>query len=515
MEFATRLNKLLILSFFTLLYNVFFWEENWGLNIFIFNALILATVSYLYRENLPKNHLAWLTITCTILASIAVLYHNTINSKMAWFISFIATIATLQNPHLQLLLNAWTFFATNLIGAIPSLPKEITKIFKNFSNRSNKIKIANKKLGLLVIPLAIFTVFYLIFNSANPVFAEYNSKIFDSFTHLFQNIFENISFVRLIFILFGFWFLSAFIYRWEIDEVFQEIFLKGNHFIVRNRTKRETADFNLLDLKNEYQIAFLVVASVNLLLFVVNLIDIRFLWFGFQLPVGIKLADLVHEGTYTLIFSILLSMAILLYYFRKNLNFYQNNVWLKRLARIWLFQNGILVISVIFRCYYYIEEHGLAYKRIGVILFLVLTFVGLITFYDKILNKKSAYHLVHVNMIAAYLLLIVTSFINWDNLIVSFNLQHPNIKVNGAIDIAFTISRSDSTLPILEANKDKIDLSVQELNEYYHQKDNIGKTIKRAEYLELRKKEFIKEYESVSWLSWNITSARVYEMLKK
>ncbi len=515
MEYVTRLNKLGILSFLTLLYNVFFWNEDWGLNIFIFNTLLLGTVGYLYRHHLIQNPLGWLTLLCTILASIAVLYHNTLNSKMAWFISLLATIATLHNPNLKLLLNTWTFFCTNLISSTTNLPKEIVKVVSHFSNQSNKMKTVNKKLGLLVIPLIIFAVFYFIFNAANPIFAAYNSTMLNSVANLFQNIFQNISFARLIFILFGFWFLSALIYRWEIDEIFQEIFIKGNYFIVRNRTNRETTSFKFLDLKNEAHIAFLVVVSVNILLLVINIIDIRFLWFGFQLPQEIKLADLVHEGTYTLIFSILLSMAILLYYFRKNLNFYQNNVWLKKLAIIWLFQNAILLISVIFRCYYYMAEHGLAYKRIGVILFLTLTLVGLISFYDKIRNNKSAYYLLHINTLAAYLLLIATSFINWDNLIVNFNLQHANLKVEGAIDIAFTISRSDSTLPILLANSNKIDFSVQEDNTYYYDKDSAGKTISRAAYLENRKQEFIKNYENVSWLSWNIVSAQVYELLKK
>ncbi len=164
-------------------------------------------------------------------------------------------------------------------------------------------------------------------------------------------------------------------------------------------------------------------------------------------------------------------------------------------------QNGILIISVFFRCYHYISEYGLAYKRIGVILFLILTIIGLITFYSKIKDKKSAYYLLRVNSLAAYVMLIAMSFVNWGNLIVGENLKHANWNESGDID--FTTSRSDSTLPILYENEKKINLKSAQTN------------FNHKEYLDNRKKRFIKHYESRSWLSWNATSASVYARLKE
>ncbi len=509
--------KLSLLFFFTLIFNVFFWEEDLGLNLFLFNSFILAAISYIYRENLPNNRLAYLLIGGTILTSLAILYHNTLNSKIAWILSFSATVAAIQNNSLKLLPNTWSFFLLNLFSSFANLPAELLGIFKKVSNRSDNMKKINRKAGLLAIPIVIFSVFYMIFNIANPVFAEYNSKALDLVVQFFDSLFANISFGRMLFILFGLWLVSAIIYRWHnIDETFNEMKIKGTDFIIRSRIIRNRnyyADFKSLDLKNEAQIAFLVVASVNLLLLVINAIDIRFLWFGFHPSAGVKLSQLVHEGTYMLILSILLSMAILLYYFRNNLNFYSKNVLLKKMAIVWLVQNGILLISVLFRCYYYIAEHGLAYKRIGVILFLLLTLVGLVTFYNKIKNKKSAYYLIHINSLAAYILLIITTFINWDNLIVSYNFQHPNLKITGAIDIAFTLSRSESTLTIIYANMNKIDMELQEINEYYFYQEK-GKIVSRKQYVEKRKKEFFQHYKEISWLSWNFSSAKVYEILK-
>ena len=524
-----QLLQLFLLVFFTVLYNFFFWNEDWGLNLFIFNSLILMALCYLFKENLPKNQLAWLLLSGTILASLAVLYHNTLNSKIAWIISFIATTASLQIPRLHLLLNTWIFSIINLFSSFKGVSGEISQIFstKNSSAKSKKI---SRNLKLAIIPAVIFVVFYVIFLGANPVFADYNNLIFGEIGKFIENLVENISFERIIFILFGFWLISAVIYRWNIDKKFdslgifgvdlitkkkrvKQIFSKKNIQIANSQgydlqnlqnqynQQNQQSSFKSLDLKNEVQMAFLVVISVNLLLLVVNIIDIRFLWFGFNPSPTVSLASLVHQGTYMLIFSILLSMAILMYYFRYNINFYKKNKLLKTLAIVWLVQNGILIISVFFRCYYYISEFGLAYKRIGVIVFLILTIIGLITFYSKIKDKKSAYYLLRVNSLAAYAMLIAMSFVNWDNFIVSENLKHPNWSTKG--DIAFTTSRSDSTLPILYDNIKKINLKAAEMN------------ISSIIHLDNRKENFIKNYKSTSWLSWNATSASVYARLKE
>jgi uncharacterized membrane protein len=517
----TRYLYLFLLLFFTTLYNFSFWNENLGLNLFIFSTLILATLCYIFRQNLPKNQLAWLLLSGTILSSLTVLYHNTLNSKIAWLISFIATTAALKAPNLHILLNAWIFSLINFFSSLGGIYKEASQLLFSTENKSSKSRKISKNLRLAIIPAGIFIVFYVIFLIANPVFKSYNSQIFDKIITFVEYLIGGVSFERIIFIFFGFWIVSAIIYRWNIDQKFNRIRIWGTDFINRKKKVKQNLSkkiveitenqedsqqqiqvlFKNLDLKNEVQMAFLVVASVNLLLLVVNIIDIRFLWFGFNPSPNVNLASLVHQGTYMLIFSILLSMAILMYYFRYNINFYKKNTTLKNLAIIWLIQNGILIISVFFRCYYYISQYGFAYKRIGVVLFLFLTIIGLITFYIKIKNKKSVYYLLRVNSLAAYVMLVAMSFVNWDNFIVSQNLNHPNWIQSG--DVYFTTSRSDSTLPILYENLNKINTNLD------------SKSFNSASYLHNRKEDFIRDYESKSWLSWNASSANVYERLKR
>ena len=72
---------------------------------------------------------------------------------------------------------------------------------------------------------------------------------------------------------------------------------------------------------------------------------------------------------------------------------------------LWVVQNFILGISVFLRNYHYISFHGLAYKRIGVIVFLVLVLIGLVTLFVKLRERKSFFYLVRVNGWAAFAVL--------------------------------------------------------------------------------------------------------------
>ena len=70
-----------------------------------------------------------------------------------------------------------------------------------------------------------------------------------------------------------------------------------------------------------------------------------------------------------------------------------------------------------------------------------------------------------------------------------------------------------TTTPIIYANLNKIDMELREANEYYFYQEK-GSTITQKQYIEKRKKEFLQHYQEISWLSWNITSAETYQILK-
>lgn len=168
----------------------------------------------------------------------------------------------------------------------------------------------------------------------------------------------------------------------------------------------------------------------------------------------------------------------------------------------------MLVISVLLRDYYYIIYSGLAYKRIGVLVFLLMVLMGLITVFIKIHQRKTVYYLWRVNGWFAFVLLVAASCIHWDETIASYNLAHKNII---PLDVKFLLSLSDKTLPLLEKNQDVLQGKINQVSgegEYL-----LRSTQTEMEIFEMRKKEFFEKQKTYSWLSWNATDDYVKKHL--
>jgi hypothetical protein len=218
----------------------------------------------------------------------------------------------------------------------------------------------------------------------------------------------------------------------------------------------------------------------------------------------------VHEGTGLLIFSILLAMFLLLFFFRGNLNFYKQNKWLRLGAYAWLVQNGILVVSVLFRDYYYIGHYGLAYKRIGVLIFLVMVLAGLTTVFIKIHQRKTAYYLLRVNAWVAIIILVISSCIHWDETIAKYNLAR---KDTITLDVKFLLTLSDKVLPLLEKNLEVLDRT-EAVKENTEGEYLYRSSLSQRQVFENRKKEFSTIQKAYSWLSWNWSDEYVANKLE-
>jgi signal transduction histidine kinase len=265
-------------------------------------------------------------------------------------------------------------------------------------------------------------------------------------------------------------------------------------------------------LERERRRAVILLVLVNALLAVVNAIDINWVWFGFQVPEGFSLKQFVHEGTYALIFSILLSMVVVLWYFRGNQNFYQKDPWLKRLALLWVAQNAVLGISVFLRNWHYMSFHGLAYLRIGVIMFLLLMVVGLITLFLKVKERRTLFYLLRVNTWAAFTVLIGLTTVDWDRLIVRVNLEHSN---PGEIDIDNYLAMSDKVLPLLYANLDLVEQQMaRHRNNRVRWVDHLEPQAFR-DALDAKRDRFMERMRSQHWQEWTWADARTLAALNE
>ncbi|MEM9985437.1 MAG: DUF4173 domain-containing protein, partial [Bacteroidota bacterium] len=390
-----------------------FWEEGMGLNLLLFNALMGALLWFLYPEAFKKIQTKGVLLG-TMFTGAMVIWHNSGVSKVINFASLTLLAGFCQNIQLRSVPFALAQSGLGLIQVPLSFRREINKL----SIGPWWLKKSLSYLKLIGIPLSALAVFAAIFLIANPRFSALTQEYLG---HLGEWI-AQWSAGSFFFWCLGVLVMGGLLLNHRREKLSQREAGQRDQLL---RTRRQhRVNFPLLALKNEYRTGLMLMLSVNLLLLVNNLIDIDWIWINFEPGPEIDLTQFVHEGTYLLIISILLSMGIMLYYFRGNLNFYSRSRWLKGLSYAWILQNVILVVSVALRNYHYIAEGGLAYKRIGVFFFLALVVFGLFTLWLKIRDRMSTYYLFRVNAWAVYGIAMLLSSVNWDRVITDYNLIH-------------------------------------------------------------------------------------------
>jgi hypothetical protein len=481
-------------------FNLLFWKEHFGINLALY-SILLVVLSLVYHPEARKSTGVRVAVGGILITGGMIVFHNSFMTKFVHFTSLLVFIGFVNQPKLRAIFHALSTGIVNLV----LVPQMIVSHLSSTKSNNRIAKRSWRTTKLIVLPFLFFLLFYVIFYFSNPVFADYSDQFWNAIGNWFENIFQTISILWILLFIAG-----VIITGWSIFKADIPYFSKLESRLVEIITRKKKGErrpkranfIHIVGLKNEFRSALFLVIPINILLFVVNIIDVNWIWFNFEYDGKANLSAFVHEGTYLLIFSILLSIGILLFFFRRNLNFFPRKKTLVLFANIWIFQNLILVISVGIRNYHYIHYYGLAYKRIGVIFFLIATLVGLVTLFIKIREAKTSYYLLRVNSWFVYGLLITMSCVNWDNLIVNHNLNH-ELKKN--IDVQFLLSLSDKTLPILDANREKLHLDGR-----YHYR--FGGDYES--YLDLRINQFMERKENATWKSWNYNEDKAYHYFK-
>ena len=348
-------------------------------------------------------------------------------------------------------------------------------------------------LQLTLVPLFLFGCFYGLYATANARFAQLSSGFWNGLFDWLGGVFNG---VDLLYFLLGLIVTGAALYHiaWpKLDEWIATVSeVLQRH---RNGGKRRRYFHTLPALKREYRSGVVLFVLVNVLLFFVNLTDLLYVWGPQEAMTAYETKQYVHEGTYLLIASILLAAGIVLYFFRGNLNFYQNNNLLKRLTYAWIAQNALLTASVAARNYHYIHEYGLAFKRIGVIVFLLSTLTGLFWLFRKVQLRRSAYYLWHRNTWSVFFILFLTATVNWSRLITTYNLTFHETDRTDWTFLLRDLPASNSSLLLAHLEAHPMDTPVYE---------------RRLVAVKNRQLRYEEELAGYSWLSWNWADATIY-----
>jgi len=470
-------------------FHILFWEEKMGLNVLLFTTLTIGSLFFVYPEK-DFSKSTWVTITTTTLLAITIVLNNSLLSKIMYMTSFTTMLGFVHQKELNFFFYGLFQSFVNIVGVPISTFKNIDSTGQAFGNLKSSWRFAQ----LSIIPMVILFVFYGLYYLANPNFAALSDSAFENIDYFFS---WNISTESFLFGLFGVLIAGSILWKTNSD-----FFVKKNrsfkNFIFRKKIKKDypVRPKKMLALKSEFQSAIMLMGMLNLLLFVVNLTDIRYVWFNFEGQSAAELSNFVHAGTWLLIAAILLAMTVILFYFRGNLNFFSKNKILKQLTYAWIGQNAILAVSVFMRNYHYIDYYGLAYKRIGVMIFLLAVMHGLVSIYKKVEERRSTSFLMNSNAWGIFIMMTIASFINWDTVITKHNITNAPPK---GLDIHFLIDEvSDKNIYLLYQLEEEL---LQNSNWRYTQKS-------LRNMIDLKARRFKKEQKDYSLLSWNYADSR-------
>jgi hypothetical protein len=421
-----RNDWLLIAS--AIIFSVLFYQQATGINYLLFTVLI-TTVIVFFNPNNIKKWQWWYYAALSNICGFAVFYCNSNLSVFASVLSLLVFSGKSFNYKNSVLINlCFSFFS--VISSSVFVVIDYVNFKKQTVASENK---KNKKVYFgILIALIIAIVFFALYQQANPLFKEFTKNI-------------NLSWISIgwcLFTVWGFLVIYGLVYYRQLTQI-SNLDINSNKTIINTIENNEEQK----EINNNTVIALALFGLLNVMLVLVNALDVTNLLGSHELPKGVYLSDFVHNAVWSLVFSMIIALGLIMWFFKGDLNFNKQSKTLKLLVYFWILQSAIMVISAMVRNSWYVAEYQLTYLRIGVYVFLSLSLVGLLFTFLKIKQTKSAWYLVRQNFEAWFLILGLCSLINWDKLISDYNIKHAkNIQV---LDKAYLIGLSYANLPEL------------------------------------------------------------------
>ncbi len=404
-----------------LVFSLLFYSKSFGLNLFLISILVVVLVSTLRNE----RSLSWSYTMAYIGTAIFVFLNPSDFTIFVHFMTFMVFVGKSISKKSSLYLT-WFLGSSNMI--IASIANYMEQK-ENKANQTEKKKLENSpklynRIKGALAAIALLFLFGMLYRNANPVFGNLIGQV---------NL-DIISIPWLFFTLLGYIIFLHLLRPLNAQELI-------TYDLAQNNELQKPTEIVLISekkkLEGEHTLGSMIFIALNFLLLIFLITDIIYLLQHTEIT-NSGLSQSVHQGVYALMFSIVCAIALILYFFRGNLNYLKGNRRIKVLTYIWVGLNVLLVAFTTYKNYTYVETLGLTYKRIGVFIYLLLTLTGLLTAYIKVAQLKNFIYLVRTNIATVFAFLIVSAAIPWDKTVTWQNLN----KIDQP-DIDYLISLGD------------------------------------------------------------------------
>ena len=397
----------------SLVFTLLFYKEDLGLNWAIFGMVQTALICYFFQEKFTSR-LHLILVVASVLSCFAFAWYGDFSSFLAMALSLIFLQFKTQEPKLKLL----QALPLVLINGIASLGR-ILMFSQYLPKRKVNNGFAKKLIAYFVIPVVFLGLFLIVYSFGS-----------DHFASLFTGYYLDIdAWQAFVLTALGFFISFTFWNYWIPEICYEKNDLLDNDFKEGAKTQNQNS-FSFLDIDFERRSGEITLFLLNILL-LVFIATYNYEQF-FEVVKKSKLSSDTHERVTAVIFSIIMAVGVLLFYFKGGFNFDEKAKNLKKLAKIWILLNAILILSTFIKNSEYVSFFGLTYKRLGVYAFLILAIIGLVISFIKIIKQKTNAFLFNQMIWYFYGTTLLCSFVNWGNLITNYN-----ISVNRGVEPTF------------------------------------------------------------------------------
>ena len=397
----------------SLVFTLLFYKEDLGLNWAIFGMMQTALICYFFQEKFTSR-LHLILVVTSVLSCFAFAWYGDFSSFFAMALSIIFLQFKTQEPKLKLL----QALPLVLMNGIASLGR-ILMFSQYLPKRKVNSGFAKKVIAYFVIPVVFLGLFLIVYSFGS-----------DHFSSLFTDYYLDIdAWQAFVLTALGFFISFTFWNYWIPEVCYEKNNVLDNDFKEEAKTQNQNS-FSFLDIDFERRSGEITLFLLNVLL-LVFIATYNYEQF-FEVGKKSNLSSDTHERVTAVIFSIVMAVGVIIFYFKGGFNFDEKAKNLKKLAKFWIFLNGVLILTTIIKNTEYVSFFGLTYKRLGVYAFLILAIIGLLISFIKITKQKTNAFLFNQMIWYFYGTILLCSFVNWGNII-----THYNISVNKGVEPIF------------------------------------------------------------------------------
>ncbi|MBZ0241922.1 MAG: hypothetical protein K8F24_01790, partial [Bacteroidales bacterium] len=288
----TKTKSLLLWIALAIIFTLLFYQQRIGLNLLIFELLLLFTARKNYDCFVQSNY-AKVLLALLFGSLLAVIFVNSvlaITANIIFLLLLAGWLAQQQTPNFM-----WA--AINVLKNIFVAPlMGIYSLFKTTNNPKSKAAKAFQIIAFAVVILVLVVLFSVVYSSASPWFGEKAEVLLNQFFSWLENI--NIQWLPT-FVL-GVILSAVFLFS-KADNTLAELDKQLDDISIQSTGKQSVIYRNGL---------IVLVLFLNLLLLTVNWLDLKNVWLFFEWN-GDFLKQFVHEGTYMLLFSVALAAIVM------------------------------------------------------------------------------------------------------------------------------------------------------------------------------------------------------------